>query len=66
MITDSKVHGVKMGSTWRQQDPGRPHVGPMNLAMWDAVELEFCLYPSEIFLLSDRKVLPVVYRIKND
>ena len=23
-----------MGPTWGQQDPGGPHVGPMNLAIW--------------------------------
>ena len=23
-----------MGSTWGRQDPGGPHVGPMNLAIW--------------------------------
>ena len=31
---DSKVHGANMGSIWGQQDPGGPHVGPMNLALW--------------------------------
>ena len=31
---DSKVHGANMGLTWGRQDPGGPHVGPMNLAMW--------------------------------
>ena len=29
-----KVHGANMGPTWAQQDTGRPHVGPMNLAIW--------------------------------
>ena len=23
-----------MGPTWGRQDPGGPHVGPMNLAIW--------------------------------
>ena len=23
-----------MGPIWDQQGPGRPHVGPMNLAIW--------------------------------
>ena len=32
---DSKVHGVNMGPIWGQQDPGGPHVGPMNIAIWD-------------------------------
>ena len=31
---DSKVHGANMGPTWGRQDPGRPHVGPMNLVIW--------------------------------
>ena len=29
---DSQVHGANMGPTWVRQDPGGPHVGPMNLA----------------------------------
>ena len=27
---DSKVHGANMGPIWGRQDPGGPHVGPMN------------------------------------
>ena len=36
MITypDSKVHDANMGPIWVRQDPGGPHVGPMNLAIW--------------------------------
>ena len=34
-IADSKVHGANMGLIWGQQDPGGPHVGPMNFAVWD-------------------------------
>ena len=30
---DSKVHGANMGPTWGRQDPGGPHVGPMNFAI---------------------------------
>ena len=30
---DSKVHGANMGPTWGRQDPGVPHVGPMNIAI---------------------------------
>ena len=30
----SKVRGANMGLTWGLQDPGGPHVGPMNLANW--------------------------------
>ena len=32
---DSKVHGTNMGPIWGRQDPGGPHVGPMNLPIWD-------------------------------
>ena len=31
---ESKVHGANMGPAWDQQDPGGPHVGPMNLDIW--------------------------------
>ena len=31
---DSKVHGANMGPILGQQDPGGPHVGPMNFAIW--------------------------------
>ena len=32
---DSKVHGANMGPHWGRQDPGGPHVGPMNFATWE-------------------------------
>ena len=32
---DSKVHGANMGPIWGRQDPGGPHVGHMNLDIWD-------------------------------
>ena len=31
---DSKVHGANMGPIWGLQDPGGPHVGPINFAIW--------------------------------
>ena len=31
---DSKVHGTNMGRIWGRQDPGGPHVVPMNFAVW--------------------------------
>ena len=33
---DSKVHGAYMGPIWGRQDPGGPHVGSMNFAIWVA------------------------------
>ena len=34
---DNKVDGANMGHTWGQQDQGGPHVGPMNLAIWESI-----------------------------
>ena len=33
-IPDSKFHGANMGPIWGRQDPGGPHVGHRNLAIW--------------------------------
>ena len=30
---DSKAHGAHMGPIWGRQDPGGPHIGPMNFAI---------------------------------
>ena len=40
---DSKAHGANMGPTWGRQDPGGPHVGPMNLAIWVVIPCHSCL-----------------------
>ena len=42
-IPDSKVHGANMGPIWGREDPGGPHVGPMNLALWDCHYLYYSL-----------------------
>ena len=34
-IPDSKVHGANIELIWGRQDPGWPHVGPVNFAIWD-------------------------------
>ena len=31
---NSKVHVANMGPIWGRHDPGGPHVGPMNFAIW--------------------------------
>ena len=36
-IPDSKIRGANMGPIWGRQDPGGPHVGPMNFVLWDAM-----------------------------
>ena len=40
IISDHKVHGVNMGPIWGRQDPGGPHVGHMNFAIWDMLNQE--------------------------
>ena len=32
-----------MGPIWGRQDPGGPHVGPMNFAIWECFKLKFLL-----------------------
>ena len=39
-VPDSKVHGADMGPIWGRQDPGGPHVGPMNFAIWDPISVD--------------------------
>ena len=36
-IPNSKVNGANMGPIWGRQDPGGPHVGPKNFAIWDGL-----------------------------
>ena len=38
-IPDSKVHVANMGPIWGRQDPGGPHVGPVNFALWDCIQI---------------------------
>ena len=38
-IPDGKVHGANMGPTWVLSAPCGPHVGFMNLAIWDISHL---------------------------
>ena len=45
---DSKVHGGKIGPSWDQQDPGEPHVGPVNFAFLVNIEMA----PRKIYLIS--------------
>ena len=50
-VPDSKVHGASMGPIWGWQDPGGPHVGPMNLAIWGTF-VTVILYV--IYVVNDR------------
>ena len=36
---ERKVRGANMGPIWGRQDPGGPHVGPINFAFWVIIQL---------------------------
>ena len=36
-----KANGANMGPIWGRQDPGGPHVGPINFAIWDGMDREW-------------------------
>ena len=36
---DNKIHGANLGPTWGRKDPGGPHVGLMNLAIWVSISI---------------------------
>ena len=43
-IPDSKVHGANKGPNWDLSTPYGPHVGPMNLAIWNGFQSErYCI-----------------------
>ena len=35
----SKLHGANMGPIWGLPNPGGPHVGPMNFAIWAHIDI---------------------------
>ena len=48
-VPDNKVHGAKMGPIWGRQDPGGPHFGRMNFAIWDIYDFMLMLIRITIF-----------------
>ena len=61
----SKVHGANMGPTCGRQDPGGPHVGHVNLAVWvripvlsglkrNAVTTKTSIWRTDGYNISDR------------
>ena len=42
-VPDSKVHGANLGTIWGRQDPGGPHVGPMNLGIWGDIMMKLTM-----------------------
>ena len=57
LTPDSKVHGANMGPIWGRQDPGGPHVGPMNVAIWDCYSKKVAFNRNMIWI-NLRKFIP--------
>ena len=36
MNPDNKLQGANMEPIWGRHEPGGPHVGPMNFAIWES------------------------------
>ena len=51
-IPDGKVHGADMGPIWGRQDPCGPHVGTMNLVIWDGILSEHYILQQVEYILS--------------
>ena len=56
VIPDKKVHGANMGPTWGRQNPGGPHVGPMNFVIWDIAWVSCHLKSTPIKLIEQQLV----------
>ena len=63
---DSKVHGAIIGPIWGRQDPGGPHVGPMNFAIWEEItELLTVVIVVTSFTRGDNIIINWDYFIRN-
>ena len=47
-VPDSKVHRANMGPISGRQDPGSPHVGPMNFAIWGYMHYSSIVSPDHL------------------
>ena len=50
-LPDSKVHGANMGPIWVLLAPGRPHVGPINLAIRASMFCNVAVFSMRIFYI---------------
>ena len=62
---DRKIHGANVGPTWGSQDPGGPHVGHMNLAIWVYMEEDWVIIESSNGLSPGTKPLSKLMPIVN-
>ena len=59
---DSKTHVANVGPTWGRQDPGGPHVGHMNLAIW----VNFLVWGQENSMSIDHTNLAYVVSLEGE
>ena len=64
-VPDSKVHGTNLGPIWGQQDPGGPHLGPMNFTIWGVIIMiialwcqSSCAWHNALFLTTAKNIDP--------
>ena len=50
-----------MGPIWGRQDPGGPHVGPMNFAIWEAPFVSVIALRTNKLQLESRESIRVCY-----
>ena len=61
---DSKVRGAYMGPIWGQQDPGGPHVRPMNFAIWGVLlPTQKCCFAHSSKIRKCDLILPLIFLI---
>ena len=53
------VHGANVGPIWGRQDPGGPHVGPMNFAIWG--KMSYCQISQNLKATKPRDIGLVVW-----
>ena len=63
---DSKAHGANMGPIWGRQDPGGPHVGPMNFAIWVLISQLYLDKYTCFLLLQQPIIMPKTLRLRQD
>ena len=58
MVPHSKVHEANMAPIWGRQDPGGPHVGPMNFALWGYTTIAILLLLLDLLHKSHNAPVP--------
>ena len=60
---ESKVHGANMGPTWVLSAPDEPHVGPMNIAIMEDIDMVFVVHMYDCFISRAPYMMSVLHTI---